>query len=145
MKIIKLSIVFIAFCSVISLAVYPLAELDKHNHVETVLSSDSNKSLLYKKWKLSHYNVLDQRYNPEETEANDYIKFNADGTYISVSKGIYQKGKYTWEKSAIKMTAPGEKGALKFLVKKITTKELVLVIDDPSDPDARYVSIHFKS
>jgi hypothetical protein len=142
MKYIKLSIILIAVASLTTLAFTTNSETSK----ESSLSANStiNKTLLLKKWKLSHYEVFGERATPEANEKNDFIQFKKDGTFSGISEGKKDSGKYSLSNSSIVLSKNGGKGKLKMNVKKLSKSSLVVVLDLPEDPDAKYLDIHFK-
>ncbi len=144
MKTIKLSIVAIAIAS-LGYAVATLIEGMSRPGVIEISEPSLDQHLLLKKWKLSHYQVLGVDYEPEEAEKKDYIHFLVDKTYTSISEGKFEKGEYKLDESIIILTNNIEKGKLKLTIKKLTEDKLEVVIDDPSDSDAKYVTIHFKN
>ena len=142
MKYIKLSIILIAVASLTTLAFTTNSETSK----ESSLSANStiNKTLLLKKWKLSYYEVFGERATPEANEKNDFIQFKKDGTFSGISEGKKDSGKYSLSNSSIVLSKNGGKGKLKMNVKKLSKSSLVVVLDLPEDPDAKYLDIHFK-
>jgi len=127
----------------ISIFVFILPVKENKNNIETVLTSEIDMSLLLHKWKLDHYEIFSKEYDLEENEKGDYIHFKADKTYTSVSEGKFEKGNYKIVSKSIFLTSDQEKGELKLTVKKLTKDLLKVVIDDPKDSDAKYLSIHF--
>lgn len=101
---------------------------------------------LSKKWKLDKYTVFNYSEKPSKKEQKDYLYLKSNMTFSSVSEGIYEKG--TWKldtkKNRIRLFKPKEKGSLDFIVHQFTTNKLVLIIDDPSDAEAKYLKIYFK-
>lgn len=142
MKYIKLSVILIAVASLVTLAFTSSPESAQ----ETIVSKNAtiDKSLLLKKWKLSHYEVFGDRISPEANEKNDFIQFKKDGTFVGISEGKKDNGKYSLSSSTIVLSKNGEKGKLKMNVKKLSKSSLVVVLDLPEDPDAKYLDIHFK-
>ena len=58
---------------------------------------------------------------------------------------FFEKGTWRLKGNRIILSKNNEKKPLTFIVKDITNKELTLIIDDPSDSDAKYLNIHFKN
>lgn len=143
MKIMKISIALIAISSLAFLAFSSLSDLSKNEGSETSSTALDNQ-LLQKKWKVSHYEILGEKIPLEASEKADYIHFNNDQTYTSVSDGAFDKGNYTLVKSTITMTNSTDQGELKLNVKTLDETQLVVAIDDPNDPDAKYFNIHLK-
>jgi len=139
----KLTVVAIALTSLGFLAFGSLDALEqkKINNTRTIIV-ENNK--LLKKWKLSHYELFGSDFAPETKEKNDYIHFHKDNTYSSISEGVFEKGNYKLVKQTIVMTNNKEKGELKLIIKTLTENKLSVVIDDPNDSDAKYLTIHFK-
>lgn len=102
---------------------------------------------LSKKWHLNKYKIFFRSYPIEENERGDYIHFNNDMTFSSVSEGILDMGIWSLDKKSkrVTMSSHKEEGELILIVKKITSNILTLVIDDPNDSDAKYLSIIFKT
>ena len=144
MKIIILPIVAIAILSLCYLAIAPANGMSNTSEKEILVTS-LDQSLLLKKWKLSHYEVFLMNYEPEKIEKDDYLHFFKDMTYTSISEGKFEKGNYRQDGSVIILTNTTEKGELKLAIKNLTENKLKVVIDEPSDSDAKYVTIHFKS
>ena len=143
MKSIKLLIIAIAISGLAYSAATPLNVLLKSEEVKSVLPPAS-QHLLFKKWKLSHYEVFGVDYKPEKVEKNDYMYFLENNTYTSVSEGKFEKGKYKLTGKTIILTNETEKGELKLIIKALTSSTLSVVVDDPADSDAKYLTIHFK-
>ncbi len=143
MKSIKLLIIAIAISGLAYSAATPLNVLLKSEEVKSVLPPAS-QHLLFKKWKLSHYEVFGVDYKPEKVEKNDYMYFLENNTYTSVSEGKFEKGKYKLTGKTIILTNETEKGELKLIIKALTSSTLSVVVDDPTDSDAKYLTIHFK-
>ncbi len=144
MKIIKLSIITIALTSLLAIAINPEEALT-NNQTEHSESSDIDKNLLLKKWKISHYEIFKEDYPPESIEKNDFIQFHKNGNYTSVSEGKPEKGHYKIAGQSILITNTTEEGQLKLDIIHLDAQKLSVKIDEPSDPDAKYVTIHFKS
>ncbi|SHJ10223.1 lipocalin family protein [Aquimarina spongiae] len=106
-----------------------------------------NVSNLSKNWQLTKYSVGWFSEEPSDKEKNDYLKLKSDMTFTSVSEGIFEKG--TWqlqkEHKRITLSKKGDKAVLVFSIKKIKTNELVVIIDNDSEPDAKYLNIHFEN
>ena len=104
-----------------------------------------NTQNLSKKWVLEKYKVFYFTKDPPEEEKNDYIYFNSNHTFSSVSEGKYEEG--TWRldilKKRIVLTKANEEGELAFIIEELTPTKLVLYIDDPTDAEAAYLKIHF--
>jgi len=143
MKSIKLLITVIAISSLAYAATAPSNTLLKLEEVKSTLPPAS-QHLLFKKWKLSHYEVFGVDYKPEDVEKNDYMHFLENNTYTSVSEGKFEKGKYKLTGKTIILTNETEKGELKLIIKALTSSTLSVVVDDPTDSDAKYLTIHFK-
>jgi len=139
----KLTVVAIALTSLGFLTFSSLESLEqkKINNTQTIVEN----SKLLKKWELSHYELFGSDYAPETKEKNDYIHFHKDNTYSSISEGVFEKGNYKLDKQTIVMTNNKEKGELKLIIKTLTENKLSVVIDDPNDTDAKYLTIHFKN
>ena len=100
--------------------------------------------LLQQKWHLSHYEIFGEQIPPEKAEAGDFIEFHADRTFTSLSEGQPENGKYRVGDNSVFLMEEVGQGQLKLNIRSLGQKQLVVVIDDPSDPDAKYLSIHFK-
>ena len=102
---------------------------------------------LSKKWLLDKYVVLGSSYPPEANEKKDFIHLKSDKSYESISEGQAEKGGWKLFKSSkkLRLTSNTQAGQLEFNIIELTAESLVLVIIDPSDSDAQYVNIHFKS
>jgi len=68
-------------------------------------------------------------------------------TYTSISEGELAEGDWTLnvEEKKISLTNPEEEGALTFIINELTTDKLILLIDDPTDKDAKNLKIIFES
>lgn len=108
-------------------------------------TNDITIQSLSKKWTLSHYSVGWFTEEPSQKEKNDYIHLSSNMTFTSISEGVFEKGTWTLKGKRIILSKNKEKESLTFIVEELTNKELVLIIDDPSDPDAKYLNIHFKN
>jgi len=84
---------------------------------------------------------------PSELEKDDFLHFSSDMTYTSISEGEYGKGNWTLNvnEKKISLTSPGEEGALTFIINKLTTNKLILIIDDPTDEEAKKLKMIFES
>ena len=100
---------------------------------------------LSKKWELSHYSVGWFTEEPSQKEKDDYIHLSSNMTFTSISEGVFEKGSWILKGNRIILSNNNEKDSLTFIVEDLTKKELVLIIDDPSDPDAKYLNIRFKN
>ncbi len=143
MKSIKLVFIAIAISGLAYAAATPPTTLLKSEKVKSTLPLAS-QHLLFKKWKLSHYEVFGVDYKPEEVEKNDYMHFLENNIYTSVSEGKFEKGNYKLAGKTIILTSETEKGELKLMIKALTNSTLSVVVDDPTDSDAKYLTIHFK-
>lgn len=101
---------------------------------------------LSKKWQLDKYKYLLFSEAPSEQEQDDYIHLKSDLTFESVSEGIKESGNWRLDaaKERIYLTQNGDSQALVFIVDNLSTKKLVLIIDDTSDADAKHLKIYFK-
>lgn len=102
---------------------------------------------LSKKWILVKYKYLIFSENPSEKEKDDFLHFSSDMTYTSISEREFDEGEWTLdvEHNKIHLTAYDEEGVLTFLIDKITSNQLVLIIDDPTDVEAKNLKIIFES
>ncbi|MBQ0735425.1 hypothetical protein [Aquimarina celericrescens] len=100
-----------------------------------------------KKWLLDKHKIFFRSYPPAENEKGDYIYFDKQMIYTSVSEGIYDEGTWQLDKRSkrIFISSKNEKGELIFIIKELSKKKLVLVIDDDSDSDTKYLKIHFRA
>jgi hypothetical protein len=121
-----------------------LESLEKNKIILTESIAVENYKLL-KKWNLSHYQLFGSDIDPDPNEKTDYIHFQKDGIYSSISEGIFEKGHYTLDKQTITMTNSKKGEELKLVVKKLTETTLSVSIDDPNDSDTKYLTIHFKN
>lgn len=101
---------------------------------------------LSKKWKLDKYKVSFFSEAPAANEKNDYIHLKSDLTFDSISEGEFESGNWRLDanKKRIYLSNKSEEGELVFIIDKLKSNKLVLIIDDPSDSDAQYLKIHFK-
>ena len=108
-------------------------------------SSLTVKNLAYK-WLLDQYEVLGFSESPSAEEKNDYLHLKPDMTFSSISEGILERGKWRLnaQKTRIYLSKEGEPGALVFIIKAVKQDQLILIIDDPDDFEAKYLEIHFK-
>jgi hypothetical protein len=144
MKLMKLTVVAIAFTSLGFLAFGSLESLEQKKINNTHTKIVENNKLL-KKWNLNHYELFGSDFDPETKEKKDYVHFQKGGIYSSVSEGVFEKGYYTLDKQTIIMTNSKEGGQLKLVIKNLTATTLSVAIDDPNDSDAKYLTIHFKN
>lgn len=100
---------------------------------------------LSKKWKLSRYSVGWFTEKPSQKEKNDYIHLSSNMNFTSISEGVFEKGTWALKGNRTILSKNNEKESLTFIVEELTNNELVLTIDDPNDPDAKYLNIHFKN
>lgn len=140
----KLAVLAIALTSLGFLAFGSLESLEQtnKNNTHTVIIANNKLS---KKWNLSHYELFGSRFDPEENEEKDYVHFDNGGTYASISEGVFEEGNYTLDAQTIIMTNSKQDGGLKLIIKNITETTLSVSIDNPSDTDAKYLTIHFKN
>lgn len=101
---------------------------------------------LSKKWKLDKYKYYFFSQAPAENEIGDYLHLKSNMTYDSVSEGLRDIGNWRLDadKEQIYLTSEGDEAALVFIVDKLKTKKLVLIIDDSTGPDTKNLKIHFK-
>jgi len=140
----KLTVVAIALTSLGFLAFGSLESLEQNKIIQTESIAVENYKLL-KKWNLNHYELFGSDFDPDPNEKKDYVHFQKDGIYSSISEGVFEKGNYTLDKQTITMTNSKEGGELKLVVKNLTETTLSVSIDDPNDSDAKYLTIHFKN
>ncbi len=97
---------------------------------------------MFEKYKVFHFTEA-----PAPEEKNDYIHLKPDMTFSSISEGIYETGKWRLDvgKKRIYLSNKNKKGELVFIIDDLSPKQLVLIIDDPSDSDAQYLKIYFKN
>ncbi len=114
------------------------------------LSSDSEIDpitiqSLSKKWQLEKYSYDAYSEKPAKKEKNDYLHFKPDMTFDSVSEGKKETGLWRIESQTkrIYLSQPGKDSELIFIIDHISSKQLVLMLDDPSDPDAKFLKIHY--
>ena len=102
---------------------------------------------LSKKWHIDKYSYLIFSEEPGKKEVNDYIAFKEDMSFESVSEGRYDKGKWRLDtaKKRIFLAGEIEKGELIFMIHKLDNNQLILIIDDPSEPGLEDIKIYFKS
>ena len=67
-------------------------------------------------------------------------------TFDSVSEGVRDDGRWRLDasKKRIYLSIKGEAGELEFIVDSLSSDELILIIDAPSDSDAKNLKIYFK-
>ncbi len=111
------------------------------------VNTELNITNLSKKWNLDKYSIGWYSEAPSKKEKNDYIKLNTDMTFTSISEGIFEGGKWQLKpaKKQLILSKKNEKDNLKFFIEKLSENELILIIDDVSDPEAKYLNIHFKN
>lgn len=113
---------------------------------KAINTSSLNIQNLAKKWQLHKYKYLIFSEDPAENERGDYIHLKLDMTFESVSEGVKEHGNWRLDvqKKRIYLSKIGDSEELVFIVKKLSKKDLVLIIDDPSDEDAKNLKIYFK-
>ncbi len=88
------------------------------------------KEQLCKKWNLSTYEAYGELYPPEKQEKNDYIFLKNDMTYITVSEGKKESGKWTINSSkGYIQLFDTEKQSLKIYILQISKTKLSAKID----------------
>jgi len=119
----------------------------KHQQSNTVEGNHITVEKLSKKWQLSNYKYLIFSEEPSEKEKNDFLHFSSDMTYTSISEGVFEKGEWTLDKEQKKMhlNAMEKDGVLTFFIDKLSSNQLVLIIDDPTDKEAKNLKIIFKN
>lgn len=102
---------------------------------------------LSKKWNLNKYKYSIFSEAPSDVEKNDFIHLKSDMTFDSVSEGELESGQWRLavEKKRIYLSRKGEEGELVFIINELSSNQLVLIIDDPSDEGAKNLKIYFKS
>ncbi|MGI9543816.1 MAG: hypothetical protein ACR2MX_11185 [Cyclobacteriaceae bacterium] len=102
---------------------------------------------LSQKWILDKYQFLLYTEAPARKEKGDYLQLNSDLTFISVSEGKSDGGSWQLNKSSksISLSSHNESGDLVFIIDSISKNQLILIINDPSDPEAKYLKIIFRA
>jgi len=125
-----------------------LGSMSNETFIEAPTSKSSSITIekLSKKWKLDKYKYFFFSEAPAENERGDYIHLKSDMTFDSVSEGIRDVGNWQLDadKKRIYLTQDGDDEALVFIIDKLKTKKLILIIDDATDPDTKNLKIHFK-
>ncbi|MFT6335326.1 MAG: hypothetical protein ACI86M_001455 [Saprospiraceae bacterium] len=118
----------------------------KDYHITSSQGSSITIQNLSKKWKLDKYKVSFFSEDPAQNEKDDYINLKSDLTFESISEGEFGVGSWrlNGKKKRIYLSKENEEGEIVFIIDKLRTKKLILIIDDPSDSDAQYLKIHFK-
>lgn len=126
--------------------IMPLALLGEDRQ-EACLEDEVTVRDLSRKWKLDKYKVFLYSFDPEENEQDDYMHLHSDMTFTSISEGKYETGTWRLDPTARKIwmtdDQSGEKVAL--MIHELTKHMLIISIEDPSDDEAQYLKIHFKS
>ena len=99
------------------------------------------------KWKLVKYTYMVFSEDPSENEKEDYILLHKDMTFESISEGVFDRGiwKLAKEEKKIYLSSEKEEGALIFIIHSLDKDKLIVKIDDPRDPDAKNLKIHFSN
>ncbi|MEM1324262.1 MAG: hypothetical protein AAGG75_28645 [Bacteroidota bacterium] len=102
---------------------------------------------LSKKWTLSEYKYLTFSQAPSKKERNDYLHLQSDMTFSAVTEGVKEWGKWRLDakKKRIYLSQEGQAGELIMIIDDLSPKQLVLIIDDPSDEDTKHLKICYKS
>lgn len=102
---------------------------------------------LSKHWKLDKYQYFIFSEAPAEKEKNDYLHFQSDRTFTSVTEGVFDAGQWRLDAPAkrIYLSQENEEGTLVLLISALSPHQLVLLIDDPLDSDAKHLKIYFKN
>lgn len=142
MNFIKVLIAAIAAASLVYLTFSPDFGFAKGKH-NFEQNSSKQPDWLLGKWQLDHYEILGSEFQPEESEKHDFLEFQNDNTFSSASNGIPDRGSYHYDGGVISLANAKDSGALRLLVKSLSSTHLAVVIDDANDPDAQYLIIHF--
>ena len=101
------------------------------------------KSDFCKKWNLKGYIYWGITLSPEETEINDFLNFNKNGTFNSIDRGMSEKGAWEWniENNSLYLYDDKSKEPLIFKVIEVTETELILLLQD----DDNSIKLKFSS
>lgn len=108
-------------------------------------NSTSSEKLLCKKWMLDKYQVFGSDYAPEKEEKGDYIHFFPDHTFKGLESGKIDQGTWRMNTQNNTITLSAKKGQHLLEIKSLTEAQLIVVIDDADDSDAKYLDIVFKA
>ena len=102
---------------------------------------------LAKKWNLEKYKYLIFSEAPAEKERNDYLHLKANMTFSSISEGEMETGKWKLDtlRKRIFLAKAGESEEMVLIIDHLSSHQLVLIIDDPSDEEAKNLKIFFKN
>ena len=80
--------------------------------------------------------------SPSEEEINDFLNLSLNMTFTSFSEGKHESGDWTFNEKKIVLSKKNEEQNLYLIVKKLTNRELVLMIENPSN---KKIKIHLKN
>lgn len=123
------------------------ANVEKIKDYRAISDGSLTVNNLSKKWKLDKYRYFIFSEKPAENERDDFIHLKSDMTFDSVSEGIREDGKWRLNASRkrIYLSKEGKAEEFVFIVESLSSDELILIIDDPSDGDAKNLKIYFKN
>ncbi|OJJ19171.1 hypothetical protein BKI52_20375 [marine bacterium AO1-C] len=104
-------------------------------------SQQITKKNLTKKWKLVGYQYGKTMHKPSSKERGDYILLRNNLTYVSVSEGKTETGKWSFNTNGKYLRFWGKNGeSIRFFVQALKTNRLVLKADIE---DMRAIDIHY--
>lgn len=100
-----------------------------------------SKKNLAKKWQLVGYQYGKTLHKPSSKERGDYILLRNNLTYVSVSEGKTEAGKWSFNANGKYIEFWDKNGySMKFFVQALKTNRLVLKADDK---EMREIDIHY--
>ena len=99
-----------------------------------------------KSWKLVKYIYQGESAPLPEEEKKDYTIFKSDMTFKMLSEGKPYTGKWRLDanKKRIYLFRTGEEGEYAVIIDTLTTDQLIIIIDDPSDDFAKDLKIVYQ-
>lgn len=106
-------------------------------------AQESKKNILFNMWHLDTYKIENKEYKPKKKEKGDYILFEEDMTFVSVTEGKREEGIYLLNTNGAYIQFTDENGEkLKAYIISITKETLILKYDVK---ELRDIEVYYKN
>lgn len=125
-------------------AVLATVGLSSMTYGQDIIKSDISVENLSKKWKLEEYNYYGYTDTPSKKEENDFIDLKSDMTYSSISEGMFSSGIWKLDLKSKRISLIEGDEEIRFFIDDLSDNQLTLILDDPSEKEAKNLKIVFK-
>lgn len=125
-------------------AVLAAVGLSSMTYGPDIPKSDISVQSLSKKWKLEEYNYYGYTETPSKKERNDFIELKSDMTYSCISEGVFGGGIWKLDVKTKRISLMEGDEEMRFFIDDLSDNQLTLILDDPSEKEAKNLKIVFK-